>query len=173
MSKPDDEGPAEWTAELESAGQVVFPQRRRRVLVRMAIFGLLAADSLWSLISDVRDGKMVGVWAVLRVTSTTMFLVAAGFTVWQLVTRRPVVTVGRDGITVGRRKDRGSLTWAQIGGIGDPTGIRGIRQVQVLPADRWASGLGVSQDNVKHVNEFAGWFRSIFEQRRRREAADS
>jgi hypothetical protein len=173
MTAREDDGSAEWTAELESAGRVVFPQRRRRLLVRLAVFGLFAADSLWSLISDVHDGEMVGVWAVLRVTSTTMFLVAVSFTGWQLVTRRPVVTVGTDGITVGRRKDRGSLSWAQIGGIGDPTGIRGIRQVQVLPADRWAARLGVTQDNVKDIDQFAGWFRSIFEQQRRRDAANS
>jgi hypothetical protein len=87
MTARADDQSAEWTAELESTGRVVFPQRRRRLLVQMAIFGLFAADSLRSLVSDVRDGEMVGVWAVLRVTSTTMFLVAAGFTVWQLVTR--------------------------------------------------------------------------------------
>jgi hypothetical protein len=150
-----------WTTELESTGQVVFPQRRKRLWIRAAIVAIFLANSLWSLIDHLRADEMHGIVAVLRVTSLGAFVYIVGITVWQLVTRRPVVTVDRTGIRVGK-KPKHVFSWHEIAHIDDPSGIRGIRTVQVQPVDRHGStALGISQDNVLDLSELAAWLRTL------------
>lgn len=96
---------AAWTTELETSGQVIFPQRRNRLLVRLAVGLLLLGNSVWSTVEHILDDDMAGVMGVLRLTSLSAFVFLVAWTGWQLITRRPVVTVDAAGIKVGRTTD--------------------------------------------------------------------
>jgi hypothetical protein len=136
VAAPSGEPTAAWTAELERTGSVVFPQRRRRLWVRLAVIVLYSANTLWSIVDDVRQNELASVNGFLDVFTMALVLSVAGFTVWQIVTRRPTLIVDRDGIHKGRRK-RG-LAWNEIVGVGEPTGIAGARSLPILPQDRWS-----------------------------------
>jgi hypothetical protein len=156
-----------WSAEFESSGQVVFPQRRKRLWVRAAIAVLFFGNSLWSLIAHIRADDMSGVIAVLRITSLGAFVYLLGITAWQLITRRPMLTVDHTGIRRGK-STRNGYTWQQIASIDDPSGIYGIggalglRSVQVQPVDRHRStALGITHDNVLDLPALASWLRTL------------
>lgn len=151
-----------WTAEFESRGVMRFPQRRRRLLVRLALVCLLFANSLWSFVDDLRLNSFGGT-DFFRGLTVIFFLAAAGLTLWQLVTGRPVLTVDRSGISLGRHQRRSRLQWNEIGKIADPAGIPGLRSVQVLPLNVWAPGFALGQDNVKDLDAFAVWLRQCRE----------
>jgi hypothetical protein len=150
-----------WTAELESTGVVRFPQRRRRLLVRLALVCLLFANSLWSFVDDWRLNSFGGT-DFFRGLTVIFFVAAAGLTLWQLVTGRPVLTADRNGISLGRHQRPSRLQWNEIGKIADP-GIPGLRSVQILPLNVWAAGFAVGQDNVKDLDAFAVWLRQCRE----------
>jgi hypothetical protein len=146
-----------WTAALDSRGIVQFPQRRRRLLVRLALFCLVFANSLWSFVDDLRSNSFGGT-DLFHGLSVIGFLVVVGFTLWQFVTARPVLTVDRNGISLGRHR-RSRLQWNEIGKIADPAGIPGLRSVQILPLNVWGAGFAFGQDNVKDLDAFAAWLR--------------
>jgi hypothetical protein len=137
---------------------LLFPQRRRRLLVRLALVCLLFANSLWSFMDDLRLNSFGGT-DFFRGLNVIFFLAAAGFTLWQLVTGRPVLTVDRNGISLGRHQRRSRLQWNEIGNIADPAGIPVLRSVQILPLNVWGAGFAFGQDNVKDLDAFAAWLR--------------
>jgi hypothetical protein len=147
-----------WTAELESKGSVAFPPRRGRLLVRLAGFGLLMILSAWTNVDHLRADGISGTLGVLRLTALAAFVYGTGWTLWQLVTKRPVVTVDAEGITRGR-----SLRWSGISSIDDPSGFPFARAVQVHPADRRTRPITIPQDNVEELDAFAPWLRSLHE----------
>ncbi|NEA32112.1 hypothetical protein [Streptomyces sp. SID13031] len=154
-----------WSAELESAGQVVFPQRRKRLWIRAAIVAVFFGNSLWSLIDHIRADDMSGMIAVLRITSLGAFVYLVGATVWQLATRRPMVTVDRTGIRVSKRR---SYDWQQIARIDAPSGVFGprgtlsLRSVQIQPVDQHRStALGITHDNVLELDQLSTWLRTL------------
>lgn len=155
MSTPD-----AWTAEFESSGQVVFPQRRNRLLIRLAFGLLLMGSSISTIVDHSRDGDMSGAMGILRLTALAAFIYVVAWSIWQLITRRPVVTVDHDGISLGlRAKD--ALRWSQIGTIGDPTGPAPVSSIAIQPTDRWASALTIRKDNVQELAEFSHWLRTL------------
>jgi hypothetical protein len=156
-----------WSAELESTGQVVFPQRRKRLWIRFAIVAVFFANSLWSLIAHIRADDMSGTVAVLRITSLGAFVYLVGITVWQLITRRPVLTVDRRGIRIGKRT-RGGFDWQQIAHIDDPSGVFGprgslnLRSVQIQPVDAHrTTALSITHDNVLELDQLSTWLRTL------------
>jgi hypothetical protein len=149
-----------WTTEFETSGQVVFPQRLSRLLIRGAIGVVLMSSSLWTIAERIRADDMGGTMGVLRLTALSAFIYLVGVTAWQLATRRPVVTINGDGIAVGKKM--GKLTWDKIARIDDPSGIPGIRTVQIQPVDRHGStALGIPQDNVLELAELSQWLRTL------------
>jgi hypothetical protein len=128
------------------------------LLVRLALICLVFANSLWSFMDDLRLNSFGGT-DFFRGLTVIFFLAAAGLTLWQLVTGRPVLTVDRNGISLGRHQRRSRLQWNEIAKIADPTGIPRLRSVQILPLNVWATGFAVSQDNVKDLDAFAVWLR--------------
>lgn len=153
-----------WSAELESTGQVVFPQRRRRLWIRGAIAALLFGNSLWSLIAHIRADDMTGVVAVLRITSLGAFVYFLAITIWQLVTRRPVLTVNRTGVQIGK-SDKSSVTWTQVARIDDPplgTFVPGLRSIQLQPIDRHGSrALAITHEYALDLTKLAAWLRTL------------
>ena len=153
-----------WAAEFETAGRVVFPQRRDRLAIRLAIFVLLMSLSVWSNVDHLRQGDVSGAVGVLRLTALAGFVGVVVLTTLQLITRRPVVTVERAGIRLGQ-KTAGLLPWDKIARIDEPSGIPGIRTVQVQPVDRHGStALGIPQDNVQNLTELTHWLRTLHAQ---------
>lgn len=154
-----------WAAEFEAAGRVVFPQRRDRLAIRLALFVLLLAMSVWSNVDHLRQGDVSGAVGVLRITALVGFVAVVAVTTFQLITRRPVITVERAGIRFDR-KSAGLLTWDKIARIDEPSGIPGIRTIQVQPVDRHGSAaLGIPQDNAHNLPELATWLRALHTQR--------
>jgi hypothetical protein len=145
-----------WTAELESKGSVVFPPRRGRLAIRLTGFALLMVMSAWTNLDHLRNDDISGTLGVLRLTALAAFVYGTGLTLWQLVTNRPVVTVDAEGITRGR-----SLRWSGITSIDDPTGLPGIRTVQIRPADRRTRPLSIPQENVSDLDALTTWLRSL------------
>jgi hypothetical protein len=132
-----DAGAAVWSAELERTGRVVFPQRTRRVLFRLAFVVALClkavAEPVWRMVHDSEEW-----WDIFGLIAGGGFLVMVIACVWQLVTRRPVLTVDGEGIRLGRRAKH-QLRWTEIGTIGPPTGHTLIRTTAIQPTDRWAT----------------------------------
>lgn len=159
--------PLEWNAQLASDGKVVWPQRQRRLVIRLAIIGLFVLNTGSSLIDDVLDDEFTGFFAGFRVLTLTIWLLAIAWTVWQLVTGRPVVTVDHDGVRLGRSK-RGRLAWGEVARIADPIGIPGLRSVHII-TEGGARRIAVPNDNVEDLDAFAGWLRRILRQHRERD----
>ncbi|TCO48265.1 hypothetical protein EV646_10482 [Kribbella antiqua] len=145
-----------WTAELESKGSVVFPPRRGRLVIRLTGFGLLMVLSAWTNLDHLRNDDISGALGVLRLTALAAFVYGTGLTLWQLIARKPAVTVDAEGITRGR-----SLRWSGITAIDDPAGLPGIRTVQIRPVDRRTRPLTIGQDNVEDLDAFTPWLRSL------------
>jgi hypothetical protein len=153
-----------WAAEFEAKGAVVFPQRRSRLVIRLVAFLVLVGNSIWTIVDHIQRDDMSGAIGVLRVTALAGFVAVAAYTVWQLITRRPVVRVGRDGITIDRNRDQGPLAWNQIERIADPSGVPGFLSIQVHPVQRLASRFEIRQDNVLELAELTQWLRTLHRQ---------
>ncbi|TWD73367.1 hypothetical protein FB561_7256 [Kribbella amoyensis] len=152
-----------WTAEFEASGRVVFPPRRNRLLIRLALVLVLFGNSLWSNLEHLRADDVSGALGILRITALAAFAYLVGLTVWQLATGRPVVTIDGTGIS---RGDRTRLGWHQIARIDEPSGLPGLRTVQVHPTERSAGPVGIPQDNVLELGELARWLRTVHDHRR-------
>jgi hypothetical protein len=149
---------ADWSAELESNGRVVFRPRPRPVAVRLGAFAVLTAGSAWTNIEHLRADGLSGALAVLRLTALAAFVYGAAVASWQLATNRPTITVDAEGITRGR-----SLRWSGIAGIEErPLS----RAVQVNPVDRRTRPILIPGDHVEDLNALARWLRSLLEQHR-------
>lgn len=159
--------PLEWNARLSTHGEVVWPQRQRRLVIRLAIIGLFVLNTASSLFNDVRDDEFSGFFAGFRVLTLTLWLLAIAWTVWQLVTGRPVVTVDHDGIRMGRSK-RGRLAWGEVARIADPIGIPGLRSVHIF-AEGGARRIAVLNDNVEDLDAFAEWLRRVHQEHQDRD----
>lgn len=141
---------------MESKGSVTFPPRRRRLSVRLGGFALLMVLSAWTNLDHLRADDVSGTLGVLRLTALAAFVYGTGLTLWQLITNRPAVTVDAVGITRGR-----SLRWSGITSIDDPSGLPGIRTVQINPADRRTRPIAIGQDNVLELDELSTWLRTL------------
>ncbi|MFI5712579.1 hypothetical protein [Kribbella sp. NPDC051620] len=152
-----------WSAELESTGQVIFPQRRNRLWVRAAVAAFFFSNSLWSLIAHIRADDMTGVVAVLRITSLGAFVYFLAITAWQLVTRRPVLTVNRAGVQLGKRGR--FVPWHEIARIDDPpvaSFAPGLRSIQLQPTDRHGSrALAINHEFAADLMKLAAWLRTL------------
>jgi hypothetical protein len=154
---------ATWTAEFDSTGQVVLPQRRKRLWIRVAILSVFLGNKVWSFAERGHD-QLDTIFAVLSLVFMAVLASAIGFTFWQLVTRRPVVTIDRTGVRVGRR----SLAWSDIARIESPTGPPGLRTVVIAPTTRVDTrALGIHQDNASDLRTLATWLQAQHTQRRR------
>jgi hypothetical protein len=143
--------PETWSDELRRAGRVVFPVRRKRLLIQRgcfaAVFGLEPALSFddWLDTDGVRLGS--------GLLSVVLVLTFVGLSVWQLVTQRPALTVDHEGI----RYLKTLLPWSEIGTIGPAHGPGIFRILPITPANRWSRQLVLTQDNVRDLPTFATW----------------
>ncbi|MDX6250686.1 MAG: hypothetical protein QOF10_4046 [Kribbellaceae bacterium] len=151
-----------WTDQLLRTGRAVFPLRRRRVLFRLALVAVFAINNLVSVVGRLLDQEHGVGWDIFGLISCTIFLPLIAVSVWQLITQRPVLTVDRLGIRIGKRKP--GLGWSEIAKIGSLSGVRGAQVLPVIPKNVWANHLNVTQDNVKDLATFAHWLGELVEQ---------
>lgn len=160
MSVMGEETPDVWTDEFRRTGRVVFPVRRRPVLIRLALALVFAGNQAISLAGELDER---GIGLILRLVSFAAVLAVVGLCGWQLISRRPVLTVDHEGVRLGRRP---LMPWTGIGSIGVPHG-KFFMMLPVIPADVWAKHLILTQDNVKNVPAFATWLTGVLEEHRR------
>jgi hypothetical protein len=161
MAVMGEETPDVWTDEFRRTGRVVFPVRRRPVLIRLAVVALPVGGYQVSSLVDALDSSMTGL--ILRLISLSGVLFIIGIFGWQLITQRPVLTVDHEGIRLGRK---GFMPWTDIGTIGLPTGTTFYRNLPVLPADVWSKELRLPQDNVQDLDAFTTWLTDRLEAHR-------
>jgi hypothetical protein len=155
-----------WTNEFRRTGRVVFPVRRRPVVVRLVLIVVLGTGGPVMSLGDwhARGGLRLA-FVVLGLASYGIF---AGVMVWQLITQRPTLTVDDEGIRLGRKR---FMAWTDVGTIGIPTGPKFFMFVPVLQRDIWAKELRIPQDNVKDIPAFAAWLTEVLAERRRAKSA--
>ncbi|GAA1685115.1 hypothetical protein GCM10009745_31970 [Kribbella yunnanensis] len=153
-------GPAEWTAEFQRSGRVVFRLRRRPAALRAGVILLLLAPSNVFNIVEFADESTVG--RIFDGFGLAAWAFIVGGITWQLVTRRPIVVVDTEGIRTGRKL----MSWDAVGTAGIPTGPTILRSLPVLPADVWAKEIRILQDNVRDLTAFSAWLNGLRPHRR-------
>lgn len=158
--------PEEWAGEFERAGRVVFPVRRRPLLIQLLIvLALISGSQINSLIEMQSAGSGE---RIFRLFNLALFLLGIGVIVWQLVTRRPTLVVDREGIRYGKRR---FMPWSEVGTIGLVTGPKFFMNVPVLPANVWAKDVRLPQYNVRDIPALATWLTAVLKQHRANERA--
>ncbi len=165
MRELGSEGPAAWTAEWEARGEVVFPQRRRSLYWRVGLFGFLTLSSGWQLVDNLRDETESIFITVVSAIPPPIWCLMLGYTIWQVVTGRPVIRVDSFGVHYGRNK-RTRLPWNRIAHISDPVGRRFFAYVNVRPDDGKPRRLPISHLHFADLLPFARWLRSRLEEQR-------
>jgi hypothetical protein len=147
--------PADWTAELQRNGRVVFPLRRRPYLLRGAVILLVFGPSrVFDLfeIADQSDYRRLA-----TVLGATFLLILIGLGTWQLSTRRPILIVDAEGIRYGRK----FIGWDAVGTAGISRGPGFFRVLPVLPANVWGQELQIHRDNVRDLAAFSDWLNGL------------
>lgn len=168
MAVMGERSPEEWTEEFERTGRVVFPVRRRPVLIQCALFLLLTSGSRINSLTEMHSAS--GTDLVFHLIGFASVLILVSMAAWQLITQRPMVIVDREGVRYGKRR---FMPWSEVGTIGLATGPKFFMMVPVLPANVWAKDLRLPQYNVKDVPALATWLTAVLKQyRATRSAAD-
>jgi hypothetical protein len=157
------QGDPSWTIELERSGKVVFPQRRIRLLWKLAIFAILITQRAGVLITAWRREDVPGFYVTTSAILLLALLAVMGLLIWNFVTRRPLLTVDRTGVRMGRKH----LAWSEIERIRHTDApLSGF--VQIYPkSGKRSRRIGIQPENVKDTEGLANWLRSILEQQRR------
>ncbi|GAB2615135.1 hypothetical protein [Kribbella endophytica] len=165
MREVGNEGPAAWTVEWDTRGEVVFPQRRRSLYWRLALFGFLTLSSSFQLMDNLRDENESTFITVVSAVAPPIWCIFFGYTIWQVLTRRPVIHIDSIGVQYGRSK-RTRLPWDRIATISDPVGRWLFACVNVRPVDGKPRRLPISHMHVADLRPFALWLRSRVEEQR-------
>ncbi|MFK4087326.1 hypothetical protein ACI2LF_24675 [Kribbella sp. NPDC020789] len=147
--------PADWTAEFERAGRVEFPLRRGAFAVRSVPFLVMVLPVIiWSAILTGQGAPTAWLPGAFGVFG---FTVGAAGTVWQLVTRRPVLIVDGGGIQLSRR----SIPWSAFAKAGPAAGRAWFRYVTLEAVPGRARNLRIGVATVQDLGAFSEWVNSI------------
>jgi hypothetical protein len=80
------------------------------------------------------------------------------YTIWQLVTRRPVLKIDHVGIHYGQNT-RTQIPWDQVANISDPIGRRAFSFINVRPRGGKPRRVPISHLHVDDLRSFALWLR--------------
>lgn len=155
------DGPTQvWTAELQRTGQVVFPLRRppllRRTLSGSVFLMFLIALALPH---ALQSG---GFLRIVAIVVTAACFADVCFSIWQLVTQRPALTVDGSGIRLGRRR---FVPWSEIGAVTALDGGAGDAFFTVVQNGRGRK-LRPGRDHVRNVAAFRYWLIALLEEHR-------
>jgi hypothetical protein len=161
MAVMGEESPAVWAEELRRAGRVVFPVRRKRLVIQRGCFVvLLGLNPAMSFTEWIHAG---GQRLALGLCSVVLLLLLIALSTWQLVTQRPTLIVDHNGIRAGRT----FLPWTAVGTIGVPHGPKVYMVLPIIPTNVWAKHLPLTQDNVKDLPALASWLTKVLQDHRR------
>jgi hypothetical protein len=156
------QGDPNWTVELERDGKVVFPQRRIRLLWKLAVFAIMITQQSGVLIAAWRREDVSGFYVTMSAILVPALLAVLGLLIWNFVTRQPLLTVDRTGVRMGRKH----LAWSEIERIRH-TDAPLFGFVQIYPkGGKRSRRIGIQPENVKDTEGLANWLRSILEQQR-------
>lgn len=161
MAVMGEQAPDVWMDEFRRTGRVVFPVRRRPVLIRLAVVVPLVLGTQMSSLIDLPDAGTTEL--IFSLISLSAVLSMLGVFVWQLITQRPTLTVDHEGIRLGRK---GFMPWTDISTIAQPTGPAFYRNVPVLPANVWSKDLRLPQDNARDTAALTTWLTTLLESHR-------
>jgi hypothetical protein len=156
------QGDPNWTVELERDGKVVFPQRRIRLLWKLAVFAIMITQQAGVLIAAWRREDVSGFYVTMSAILVPALSAVLGLLIWNFVTRQPLLTVDRTGVRMGRKH----LAWSEIERIRH-TDAPLFGFVQIYPkGGKRSRRIGIQPENVKDTEGLANWLRSILEQQR-------
>ena len=162
MTEMGEAPPEVWAEEFRRTGRVVFPVRRKRLVIQRASFAALyAVNPALSFTDWIHAG---GQRLALGLSTVVLILVVIGLSTWQFITQRPTVIIDHDGIRIGRRT---YLPWTTIGSIGLPTGPKFYMLVPIIPTDVWAKHHRLTQDNIRDIPALATWLNEVLREQRR------
>jgi hypothetical protein len=159
MTVMGDRSPGAWTAELQRTGRVVFPLRRRAVLLGLVYVIPVTAFAAIRM-PDVLDSGRVE--RITTFTALVLYAVAVAAAACQLIVQRPVLTVDREGIRRGRK----FLPWTDIGAIGLAGGPSLARRLPIIPKDACAKDLTLSSQHVRDLPALRRWLEPLLKQHR-------
>ncbi|WP_405064385.1 hypothetical protein OG474_22775 [Kribbella sp. NBC_01505] len=154
-----------WSTEWETRGAVVLPQRRRPLWWRAALALFLVANSSLQLIDNLRDDESI-ILTVLIGIGLPFLAWFLGYTIWQLITRRPLLRIDHAGVHYGT-SSRMRIPWDRVDTISDPIGKWLFAYVNVRPYDEKPRRLPISHIYVDDLRPFAIWLRARLEEERR------
>jgi hypothetical protein len=157
--------PANWSTAWKAQGELVLPHRRSPLWWRAALTFLLTANSCLTLVHNLRQGDEPTIYAVITALAIPCWLWFFAYTVWQLVTRRPILRVDHTGIHYGTRR-RNNLPWTQIATISDPIGKWLFAYVNIRPHGETPRRLPINYVYVTDLHAFARWLRARLEEQR-------
>lgn len=160
------DGPTElWTAELRRTGRVAFPLGRQPLLRETwSAFGLLVLLAVGLLPHALKSS---GVGLIVGIVVTTTVLIGLCFSIWQLLTLRPVLTIDTAGIRLGRRR---FMAWSEIDAIAELEGPPGDRLFAVVSRVHRRK-LWIGQQYVRNVVAFRYWLVDLLDEHRRTPAS--
>jgi hypothetical protein len=156
------DGPAEvWTAEFRRSGRVVFPLRRQPLLRQTwSAGGLLGLLAIAALPHALKSGGLLRIVGIVVTTAVLIGLCVSG---WQLLTRRPALTIDTAGVRLGRRR---FMAWSEIDAIAELDGPAGDRTFAVVP-NVHRRKLQLGQQHVRNVAALRYWLSDLLEEHRR------
>ncbi|TDD43678.1 hypothetical protein E1263_41495 [Kribbella antibiotica] len=144
-----------WDEEYRRTGQVTFPVRRRPVVVRAVVVGVLAAlRAPRAFTSELAVGWAVADWVVL-----VLLMSLLAYSLWQLATGEPKVVVDARGI---HRRGK-SVAWSSITAIGFGAGGGGLKVESANPPNK----LFIRRDSFRDITMARAWFVYLLENHRR------
>jgi hypothetical protein len=160
------DGPTElWTAELRRTGRVAFPLGRQPLLRQTwSTFGLLGLLAVAGLPHAL---KISGVQLIVVIVVTAAAVIGLCFSIWQLLTRRPVLTIDTAGVRLGRRR---FMAWREIDAITELEGPPGDRRF-ALVSKVHRRKLWIGPEYVRNVVAFRYWLLDLLEEHRRTAAS--
>ncbi|WP_433161414.1 hypothetical protein [Kribbella sp. CA-247076] len=160
MTVMGEASPEVWTAEWQRSGRVVFPVRRRPLLIRFGALVLLLAPNMIMSIDSLSEGGTDRVFWFIGLAGVACLFVLIG---WQVATQRPALTIDREGIRMGRRR---FMPWTDVGSIGIPHRPGFAGSLPIIPADVWAKDLILRQDTVRDLSALAAWLEVLLAEHR-------
>lgn len=171
MRELGSEGPESWTAAWESRGEVVLPQRRRSLQWRVGLTLLLVVNACLVLLDNLQEEDESTFVIILSAVSVAFWIWFAGYTTWQLITRRPVIRIDHSGIRYGVNV-RTRIAWGRIATVSEPIGRWVFAHVNVRPYGGKPRRLPISHMHVDDLQAFAVWLHSLLENQRELQTHD-
>jgi hypothetical protein len=132
---------------------------------RAVLTFLLGANSCLSLVHNLHERDEPMLYIVIAAVAIPCWAWFFGYTTWQLITRRPILTIDQAGIHYGKRR-LFQLPWDRIDTISDPIGKWLFAYINVRPYGETPRRIPINHLHVDDLRPFALWLRTKLEAHR-------